>query len=116
MHLLQDPEMYNLFERGIRGGLTFVNRHKTKSKMVDDDQIHLKYYDQKNLYGSSLSKPLPHSDFCWLSDSEIQHFSKPSNKLAIPDDGDWGYYFEVDLIYPNSIKNKTGFSTCARIR
>jgi ssDNA-binding Zn-finger/Zn-ribbon topoisomerase 1 len=107
IHLLQDPEMYNLFERGIRGGLTFVNKHRLKSETVGNDHTHLKYYDQNNLYGSSLSKPLPHSEFSWLDDSEIQHFSNPSNILAIPDEGDWGYYFEIDLIYPNNIKHKT---------
>ena len=107
IHLLQDPEMYNIFERGIRGGLTFVNKHHIKSETVGDDHIHLKYYDQNNLYGSSLSKPLPHSEFSWLNQDELEYYSNPSNILKIPDEGDWGYYFEVDLIYPNSIKNKT---------
>ena len=107
IHLLDDAEMYNLFERGIRGGLTFVNKHFTKAKTEGDDHIHLKYYDQNNLYGSALSKPLPHSNFTWLDETQLKHFSNPTNILNIPDDGDWGYYFEVDLIYPNSIKDET---------
>ena len=90
IHLLQDPEMYNIFESGIRGGLTFVNKHRLKSETVGNDHTHLKYYDQNHLYGSSLSKPLPHSEFSWLDDSEIQHLSNPSNILAIPDEGVWG--------------------------
>ena len=107
IHLLQDPEMYNLFERGIRGGLTFVNKHRTKSEIVDNSQIHLKYYDQNNLYGSALSKPLPHSEFSWLNEDEIKYFSSSQNIMSISDEGDWGYYFEVDLIYPDSLKDET---------
>ena len=107
IHLLQDPEMYNLFERGIRGGLTFVNQHYVKSETEGDDHIHLKYYDQNNLYGSALSKPLPHSEFSWVDETQLEYFSNPSNILALADEGDWGYFFEVDLIYPDSIKNKT---------
>ena len=107
IHLLQDPEMYNLFERGIRGGLTFVNKHKSNSRVEGENQIHLKYYDQNNLYGSSLSKPLPHSEFSWLDDDEIEYFSNPQNIMSISDEGDCGYYFEVDLIYPDYLKNET---------
>ena len=61
IHLLQDSEMYNLFERGIRGGLTFVNKHVLKHKTQGDSTVHLKYIDQNNLYGSALSKSLLHS-------------------------------------------------------
>ena len=99
--------MHDLFQRGIRGSLIFVNKHHVKSETRGDDHIHLKYYDQNNLYGSALSKPLPHSKFNWLDETELQHFSNPSNITALADDGDWGYYFEVDLIYPNNIKTKT---------
>ena len=105
IHLLRDPEMHNLFERGIRGGLTFVNVHRIKSQVLGDNRIHLKYIDQNNLYGSALSKYLPHSEFSWLDKTQLEYFSDPANIISIPDEGDWGYYFEVDLIYPDSIKN-----------
>ena len=41
IHLLNDPEMYNLFERGTRGGHTFVNKHHIKSETVGDEHVHL---------------------------------------------------------------------------
>ena len=107
IHLLSDPEMYNLFERGIRGGLTFVNKHFIKSETIGDERVHLKYIDANNLYGSALSKPLPHSEFSWVDDTQLEYFSNPTNIMNIPDNGDWGYYFEVDLIYPDNIKDKT---------
>ena len=69
--------------------------------------MHLKYIDANNLYGSALSKPLPHSEFSWLDDTQLEYFSNPTNIMNIPDDGDWGYYFEVDLSYPNNMKDVT---------
>ena len=70
IHLLQDLEMYSMLERCIRGGLTFVNRHFAERKTFVAENgkkqtIHLAYFDQSNLYGSSLSKQLPYRDFSW---------------------------------------------------
>ena len=57
--------------------------------------------DATNLYGHSMSQMLPYDeikfeeDFC-------------SNKILIaPDDSDIGYFLEVDLKYPDNIKEKT---------
>ena len=63
IHLLQDPNMYTMFERGIRGGLTFVNKHKVVKETYtaesgEQESVHLAYIDANNLYGSALSKPL----------------------------------------------------------
>ena len=38
---------YNLIESGIRGGMTFVNKHH----VVADDNTELLYVDIQNLYG-----------------------------------------------------------------
>ena len=40
---------------------------------------HLAYIDVNNLYGSSLSKPLPHSDFKWLTEDELENFKLEEN-------------------------------------
>merc|ERR1711911_154508 len=36
IHLLHDIEMYRLFEQGIRGGLTFVNKHLVQYEETDN--------------------------------------------------------------------------------
>ena len=107
IHLLQDINMYQMFERGIRGGLTFVNCHKSTTGIheVENERVHLAYIDQNNLYGHSLCQPLPHSDFTWVED--VTPFSDPNFILNIDDEGEWGYYLEVDLRYPSKIHNKT---------
>ena len=110
IHLLQDPNMYNMFERGIRGGLTFVNKHKVVKESYttesgEQESVHLAYIDANNLYGSALSKPLPHSDFEWVED--VTPFTTAEAILSLHDEGEFGYLFEVDLHYPTSIHDKT---------
>ena len=108
VHLLQDAEMYTMFERGIRGGLTFVNRHKVNEvNDIGNKNVHLIYIDENNLYGSALCKPLPHSDFTWVVGQDLQHFSNPNNIMNLSDESEWGYLFEVDLEYPSSIHDIT---------
>ena len=106
--LLQDPEMYTFFERGIRGGLTFVNKHLVRNEIIthNNEKLinHLAYIDQNNLYGSSLCKPLPHSEFSWVED--VSSFTTDFI-LNIDKEGEWGYTFEVDLHYPSNIHHHT---------
>ena len=111
--LLQDIDMVRLFERGIRGGLTYVNKHHIQAHNPElgnnqDGNVHLAYIDQNNLYGSSLCRPLPHSEFTWLEESELEHLSKnPSEILKMEDEADYGYLFEVDLDYPSELHATT---------
>ena len=112
IHLLQDIDMYRLFERGVRGGLTFVNRHRAQARLPElgnnrEGNVHLCYIDENNLYGSSLCKPLPHSEFTWLSQEDLEYFSNPTHILNLEDEGDWGYLFEVDLDYPSELHAQT---------
>ena len=108
IHLLTDYDMYEMFERGIRGGMTFVNKHYIRSGIVthnnEQHAQHLAYIDQNNLYGSSLSQPLPHSEFSWVED--LSSFT-PDFIMNIDEKGDWGYTFELDLSYPSNIHHKT---------
>ena len=112
IHLLQDPDLYSLFERGIRGGLTFVNKHRSKSEILAVDSIQQKkiilYIDENNLYGKALSEPLPHSNFHDLTVEEINNlFPSSESILKLNKNDDTGYLFEVDLDYPSKIHRKT---------
>ena len=106
--LIQDAEMYTFFERGIRGGLTFVNKHVVRSEIITIDNkqyiIRLVYIDQNNLYGSSLCKPLPHSEFAYVADVSLltRDFI-----LNIDEGGEWGYTLEVNLHYPTQLHQHT---------
>ena len=110
--LLQDIDMIRLFERGIRGGLTFVNKHHVQAHIPElnnnqDGNVHLTYIDENNLYGSSLCRPLPHSEFSWVDAEGLKQFSDPQQILNLEDEGDYGYLFEVDLVYPRELHETT---------
>ena len=101
VELIQDDEMYRFFEGGIRGGITFINRHHAKTTLKEA----LLYVDINNLYGWALSQKLPYSKFEWVDDiEEIRKIIQlvKDNHL----DGDTGYSLEVDLHVPNSIMDK----------
>ncbi len=108
IELLNEIEMYTFFERGIRGGMTFVNKHLVRNESITHNNTqltqHLAYIDQNNLYGNALSKPLPHSEFCWVED--LSAFTRDFI-LSLDEEGEWGYTFEVDLGYPEHLHHST---------
>jgi len=67
LELIQDPNMFHYFESGIRGGMTFVNKHYTRKTATDD----MLYIDVNNLYSWALSQLLPCRDFKWISDENM---------------------------------------------
>ena len=106
--LITDIEMYTFFERGIRGGMTFVNKHLVRNETITHNghtlTQHLAYIDANNLYGHALGKPLPHSDFSWIED--VSQFTR-ENILNLSEGGEWGYTLEVDLGYPKHLHPST---------
>lgn len=67
------------------------------------DTSYIIYLDCNNLYGHSMSQPLPYDGFKWAHDCES--FS-PERIKNIPDDSKIGYFLEVDLEYPESLHDK----------
>ena len=58
------------------------------------------YIDANNLYGHSMSQPLPFDEI------KFDNVGL-ENILNTPDDSNIGYFVEADLIYPDNIKKKT---------
>ena len=59
------------------------------------------YIDANNFYGHSMSQPLPFDELKFDDNDKLEDL------LNTPDDSNIGYFIEVDLIYPNNIKEKT---------
>jgi len=92
LELLQDSTMYEFFESGVRGGMTFVNKH-----YVNTSDGEILYIDINNLYGYALSQKLPCADFAYIDDQATLNYVVNN----LPDeDADVGYYLEVDLHVP----------------
>ena len=99
LELLSDIDMLLMIEKGIRGGVSMIsNRHgkannKYMGKSFIDTMIstYIMYLDANNLYGWSMSKPLPTHGFEWMKVDEL---------------GTWELHsciLEVDLEYPKSL-------------
>ena len=66
-----------------------------------DDNKKILYIDANNLYGHSMSEPLPYDEIKFDKNVKLEDI------LNTPDDSDIGYFIEVDLKYPDKIKKKT---------
>ena len=90
--------MIMLLENNIRGGISSVmgNRY-----FKSDDNKKLLYIDANNLYCHSMSEPLPYDEIKFDRDIKLEDI------FNTPDDSDIGYFIEVDLKYPDNIKEKT---------
>ena len=101
IELIRDPEIYKFFDGGIRGGMTFINKHYVKA----DENTELLYADVNNLYGWALTQNLPHGEFEMIDDPE--RMAGIMEKCYTDDfDGDTGYSMEVDLTIPQEIHDK----------
>ncbi|XP_055385864.1 uncharacterized protein LOC129614933 [Condylostylus longicornis] len=103
LELLTDINMHNFIKRGIRGGLTQCSlRHSVANNKylenydANKPSQYIMYLDVNNLYGLAQSEYLPHSNFKWCKNVDID----VSN---ISDDSEIGYILEVDLEYPSSL-------------
>jgi len=102
IELIQDPELYWFFHGGIRGGMTFINKHF----VLSDESTQLFYIDINNLYGWALSQKLPCGQFRWVtSESEIDYVMEQC-RYGGGLDSDVGYMLEVDMVIPEHIQDK----------
>ena len=85
---LQDKDMILLLEIIIRGGISSVMGDRY---IKSDENGKILYFDANNLYGHSMSEPLPYDEIKFDNDVKLEDI------LNTPDDSDIGYLIEVDL-------------------
>ena len=102
LELISDPDMYIFFEKGMRGGVSYISNRYSKAsnkclKSYDPKQEskHI-YLDANNLYGYAMSKFLPTSGFKWINPKgfDLNKYTSNSSK---------GCVLEVDLEYPKQL-------------
>ena len=98
LQTLQDKDMLLLLENIIRGGISSVMGDRY---IKSDENKKILYIDANNLYGHSVSEPLPYDEIKFDQNVNLEDI------LNTPDDSDIGYFVEADLIYPDNIKEKT---------
>ena len=97
LQTLQDKDMILLLENNIRGGISSVMGDRY---VQSNENAKVLYFDANNLYGHSMSEPLPYDEI-ELDNVELEDI------LNTPDDSNIGYFIEVDLTYSNNIKENT---------
>ena len=98
LQTLQDKDKILLLENNIRGGISSV---MGDTYVRSDENKKILYVDANKLCGHSMSQPLP------FDEPKFDKNVKLEDILNTPDDSNNGYFIEVDLTYPNNIKEKT---------
>ena len=73
------------------------------SYVKSDENKKVFYADANNLYGHSMSQPLPYDEIEMWHDHPDLYMKQLEEFLNTPDDSDIGYFVEVDLKYPDDI-------------
>ena len=103
---ISDPDKYIFIEKGIRGGIIYINKRYSKesNEYCSDYDIkkpkkYITYLDMNNLYGYAMSQYLPYANFKWVKNTD-----KIKQKLMnIKSNSSTGYVLEVDLEYPQKL-------------
>ena len=100
----QDRDLILALENKIRGGISSVMGDRYEKS---DENKKILNADANNLYGHSMSQPLPYDEIeMWHVDPDL-YMKKLEEVLDTSDDSDTGYFIEPDLRYPENIKEKT---------
>ena len=104
LQTLQDKDLILLLENNIRGGISSVMSDRY---VKSDENKKILFMDATNLYGNSMSQLLPYDEIEMWHGHPDKYWNWLDEILSTPDDGDIGYFLDVDLKYPDNIKEKT---------
>ena len=105
LELIRDIDMYEMVEKGIRGGISMISRRYAKANdprmgdAYDPSQptTTLLYMDANSLYPGAMCEKLPVDQFEWEPQPELFDVTQ------VPDDGEIGYICEVDGYFPDTV-------------
>ena len=100
LQTLQDLNMILLIENNIRGGISSVMGDRY---VKSDEEKKILFIDANNLYGYVMCQNLPYDEIKIIENYKLEDI------LNTSDDSDYGYFIEVDLKYPDEIKEKTRY-------
>ena len=94
LELIPDPDMYIFFQKGTRGGVSYISARIKNQELESNHNI---YLDAIKLYGHAMSIFLPTSGFKWIDPKEFELNKYTSNSSK-------GCVLEVDLEYPKELR------------
>ena len=111
LDFIKDKQLLLLLENNIRGGISSVMGPRF---IESNENTKLLYIDANNLYGWAMSQYLPIGEFEKLEIPNTYELEQIVEDLRfIPDNNEFGYFIECDMLYPAEIKEKTeNFPLC----
>ena len=106
LQTLQDKDLILLIENNIRGGISSVMGDRY---VKSDEDNKILYIDATNLYGHSMSQMLPYDEIEIWHGHPDKYWNWLEEIINTPDDSEIGYFLEVDLKYPDNLKQKTKY-------
>ena len=117
IHLITDPEMYRMIHPNICGGICHASvryaraNNKLMGSLYDPTKptSYIMYVDANNLYGWTMSQPLPDDEYDWVSNDDCRDaFAALQNKTSRDRcyEHDIHYIFEVDLNNPPELHER----------
>lgn len=115
---LVDPDMYQMIEKGKRGGQAIIaqryakaNNHYLPNFDETKPETYITYLDANNLYGLAMSMKLPIRDFAWVSAERLSTIVNEVEPGIWEMDPRWldeskGLILEVDLEYPKELHDE----------
>eukprot|EP00116_Pleurobrachia_bachei_P002124 sb/3462386/ len=109
LELIKDPDMHQMIESGVRGGVSVISHRLASANNPGVDnynpkqpETYLLYIDANNLYGWSMSQPLPVDGFTWVDIDDWSHTTIATMELVKGK----GLILEVDLHFPHQLHDK----------
>jgi len=116
LELLTNSTMHLWFESAIRGGLVScgdlrvasANNPYCLSYNPKQPTSYIMYWDMNNLYSGPLKGMLPISNYEWLNERTLNTINRDCSRfiMNLKHDGSMGYFFEVDMFFPDEIHDK----------
>ena len=104
LQTLQDEDLIFTLKNSIRGGISSVMGDRY---VVSDEKKKILYNNANNLYGWAMSQKLLYDEIeMWHRHLDL-YMDKMGDSLNTEDDSGIGYFVEVELKYPDKIKQKT---------
>ena len=107
---VDNANLYCFFENAVRGGITNTISRYRKINTAEIPEYYdplsppsvLRYIDCNGLYSKAMMLFLPTEQFIELEETEFELFT-PNFISQLDDEGEYGYWFQVDIEYPSDI-------------